>query len=170
MDICTVQIVDNISYQRATIYCATGRALRISTAKPSACTAGYELVLHNGSFLGATASDSWRTVMAGCVPRAEWLSRYSTTVLPNGAHFWYKGDDGLWWLGKISASTATKGVYLVRFLDDPGSTKLPLTPARYTTSTGAVRGSRRLQVHLASAFARGVQRNADESRGAAVDS
>ena len=30
----------------------------------------------------------------GCVPRSEWLSRYSTTVLPNGAHFRYKGNDG----------------------------------------------------------------------------
>ena len=51
----------------------------------------------------------------GCVPHAEWLRRYSTTVLPNGAHFWYKGDDGLWWLGKISASTPTDGVYFMRF-------------------------------------------------------
>ena len=76
----------------------------------------------------------------GCILRAEWLSRYSDTVLPNGAHFWYKGDDGLWWLGKIGASTPTDGVYLVRFLDDPGPIKLPLAPARYTTSTGAVRG------------------------------
>ena len=91
----------------------------------------------------------------GCVPRTEWLRRYSTAVLPNGAHFWYKGDDGLWWLGKISASTTTKGVYLVRFLDDPGPIKLPLPPARYTTSTGAVRGSSCLQVHLASTFAGG---------------
>ena len=105
----------------------------------------------------------------GCVPRAEWLRRYSATVLPNGAHFWYKGDDGLWWLGKISASTTTDGVYLVRFLDDPGPIKLPFSPARYTTSTGAVRGSWCLQVHLASTFTRGVQRNVDESRGAAVD-
>ena len=32
----------------------------------------------------------------GCVPRAEWISHYRTTVLPNGAHFWYKGGDGLW--------------------------------------------------------------------------
>ena len=32
---------------------------------------------------------------------AEWLRRYHDTVLPKGAHFWYKGDDGLWWLGKI---------------------------------------------------------------------
>ena len=97
----------------------------------------------------------------GCVPRAEWLSRYSPKVLPNGAHFWYKGDDGLWRLGKISASTTTKGVYLGRFLDDPGPIKLPIPPARYTTSTGAVRGSWCLQLHLASAFARVVQRNVD---------
>ena len=106
----------------------------------------------------------------GCVPRAEWLRRYSTMVLPNGAHVWYKGDDGLWWLGKISASTTTKGGYLVHFLDDPGPIKLPLPPARNTTSTGAVQGSCCLQVHLASAFTRGVQRNVEESRGAVVDS
>ena len=53
-----------------------------------------------------------------CVPRAEWLRHYRDTVLPKGAHFWYKGDDGLWWLGKLRASTKEDGVYLVRFLDD----------------------------------------------------
>ena len=103
-----------------------------------------------------------------CVPRAEWLRRYRDTVLPKGAHFWYKGDDGLWWLGKISARTTEDGVYLVRLLDDPGPIKLPLPPARYTTSTGAVRGSCCLQIHVASAFSQGVQRNVDDSRGAAV--
>ena len=77
----------------------------------------------------------------GCIPLVEWLSRYSTTVLPNGAHFWCKGDDGLWSLGKISASTTTKGVYLVRFSDDSEPIKLPLPPARYTTLTCVVRGS-----------------------------
>ena len=106
----------------------------------------------------------------GCVPSTEWLHRYSTTVHIDGAHFWFKDDDGLWWLGKISGSTTAKGVYLVHFLDDPWPIKLPLTPSRYTTSTGAVRGSSCLQVHLASAFARGFQRNVDEFRGAAVDS
>ena len=35
-----------------------------------------------------------------CIPRAEWLRRYRDTVLPKGAHFWYKGDEGLWWLVK----------------------------------------------------------------------
>ena len=29
-----------------------------------------------------------------CAPRAEWLCRYRDVVLPKGAHFWYKGDDG----------------------------------------------------------------------------
>ena len=40
----------------------------------------------------------------GCLPQAERFSRYSATALPNGVHFWYTGDDGLWWLGKISSS------------------------------------------------------------------
>ena len=101
------------------------------------------------------------------VPRAEWLRRYHDAVLPKGAHVWYKGDDGLWWLGKISAST-TDGVYVVRFLDDPGPIKLPLPPARYSTSTGGVRGSWCLQVHEASVFPQGIQRNVDGSRDAAV--
>ena len=54
-------------------------------------------------------------------------------MLPNGAHFWYEGDDSLWWLGKISASTTT--VNLVRFLEDPRPIKHPLAPARYTIAT-----------------------------------
>ena len=65
-----------------------------------------------------------------CVPRAERLRRYHDSVLPKGAHVWYKGDDGLWWLGKISASTTEDGVYVVQFSDDPGLMKLPLPPAR----------------------------------------
>ena len=93
-----------------------------------------------------------------CVSRADWLRRYHDTVLPEGAHFWYKGDDRLWWLGKIRSSTTEDKVYLVRFLDDPGPIKLPLPPACYTTSTGAVRGSWCLQVCIASAFPRGIQR------------
>ena len=76
-----------------------------------------------------------------CVPLAECLRCYHDTVLPKRAHLWYKSDDGLWWLRKINASTTEDGVYLVRCLDDPGPIKLPLPPARYTTSTGGVRGS-----------------------------
>ena len=50
-----------------------------------------------------------------CVPRTEWLRRYHDTVLPKRARFLYKGDDGLWWLEIISASTTEDGVCLVRF-------------------------------------------------------
>ena len=92
----------------------------------------------------------------------------ATLYAPREPTFWYKGDDGLWQLGKISASTTADGVYLVRFLDDPGPIKHPLPPVRCTTSTGAVRGSRCLQVHVAITFPRVLQRNVDESRGAAV--
>ena len=68
----------------------------------------------------------------------------------------------------MSASTTEDKVHLVRFLDDPGPIKLPLPPARYTTLRGAVRGYWYLPVHIASAFPRGVERNVDESRGAAA--
>ena len=61
-------------------------------------------------------------------------------MLPNSAHFGYKSDAGLWWLGEVSASTITDGVYLVGSSDDPGPIKLPLSLARYTTSTETVRG------------------------------
>ena len=71
-------------------------------------------------------------------------------------------------LKKISASTTEDGVSLAEILDDPGPFKLTLFPARYTTSAGAVRGSWCVQVHVASAFSRGVQRKVDDSRGAAV--
>ena len=46
----------------------------------------------------------------GYVPHADWLRRYSATVFSYGYHFWYKGDDDLWWLGKITASATTDGV------------------------------------------------------------
>ena len=97
-----------------------------------------------------------------CVPRMEWLRRYPDTVLPKGANVCYKGNDGLWRLGKISASTTKDGVYPVRVLDDPGQIKLPPSPACYQTSTGAVRGSWCLQVHVDSTFSRRVQRNTDD--------
>ena len=151
----------------APTFCVVGPALRTSTAKPTVFTAGCALARHSVSF---SRNNVERFSVPGyaCVPRAEWLRRYRDTVLPKGAHFWYKGDDGLWWLGKITASTTEDGVYLVRLLDDPGPFKLPLPPARYMNSTGAVRGSWCLQVHEASAYPRGIQRNVDESRGAAV--
>ena len=90
---------------------ATGQALRISTAKPIVYrrmrigTAQRELSRSNGMRFLASGH--------GYVPHADWLRRYRATVYPNGTHFWYKDDDGLWSLGKFSTSTTTGGVYLV---------------------------------------------------------
>ena len=47
----------------------------------------------------------------GYVSHADWPRRYYNAVLPHEAHVWCKGDDGLWWLGKISVTTPTDGVY-----------------------------------------------------------
>ena len=43
-------------------------------------------------------------------------------VLSKGANVWYNENDGLWWLGKNSASTTEVKVYLIRFLADLGPT------------------------------------------------
>ena len=45
----------------------------------------------------------------------ERICHFRDTVLPNVAHVWHYGDDGLWRLGKINASTTEDGVYLVRY-------------------------------------------------------
>ena len=74
-----------------------------------------------------------------CVPRADWIRRYHDTVLPKGAHTWYEGYDGLWWLGKISASATEDKVYLVRLMDAPGPIELSLPPACYTTVRNRIR-------------------------------
>ena len=34
----------------------------------------------------------------------EWARRFRDTVLPKGAHLWYKYDDGLRWLGEITST------------------------------------------------------------------
>lgn len=44
--------------------------------------------------------------------------------------------------------TTTDGVFLGHFLHDPGPIKLAFSPARYTTSTGTLRGCRCLHAHL----------------------
>lgn len=64
-------------------------------------------------------------------PRADWLRRYSATVLPIVAHVLYKyyGDGRFRWLGEISACATTDGGYLYRFLDDTGTDQASL-PSR----------------------------------------
>ena len=66
------------------------------------------LVRHSVSSLGTTGNDFWRRATLVSHARSG-----STTTAIRLAHVWYKGDDGLWWLGKISASTTDDGVYLV---------------------------------------------------------
>ena len=135
-------------------------------AQPTAITAGCGLVLLDVSSPGTTGSVFWRRAMLvsharsgsaataiRCSPREPTFGTRATM-----------GCDGL----EKSVRATENGVYLVRFLDDSGPITLPLFPARYTASAGAVRGSWCLQVHVASAFSRGVQRNIDHSRGAAV--
>ena len=108
----------------------------------------------------------------GCslVPRTLWLSGFSSSTLPAGAHLWYKARNGLWWLGKIAhrapADNTSGNSYIVRFLDDPGPIKINLLPSAYTTSRSAVQGSWCLQRHQTGGLARGVLRNADGARGA----
>ena len=61
---------------------------------------------------GASRSNGERFLTPGydCVSHVDWLRRYCNTVLPNGAHCWHKGVDGLWWLGRINVTTPTGGV------------------------------------------------------------
>ena len=103
------------------------------------CTVGWELVLHNGKFLGVTARDSRRPVTAAfrtqnCLATTATRCFPTSPLLVQGRRRFVVA----WEDPKISASTTTDGVYLV---DARGPIKLPLHPARYTTSTGAVRGS-----------------------------
>ncbi len=111
------------------------------------------------------------------VPRDLWLRNFSTTILPSGAHVWYKARDGLWWLGKIAhrappdspsetlRDPSQGDSYIIRFLDDPGPIKINLPPARYTTTRNAIYGSWCLQRHGTGSLARGLLRNSDVSRG-----
>ena len=124
-------------------------------AQPPAFTAGCGLARRGVNSPGSTGSVFLLAPDYACAPRGGWLLCYRLTVLPKGAHVWYKGYDGLWWLGKLTARTTVNGVYLARILGDPGLIKLPLFLARYTTSAGAVRGSWRLQVHVSIAFSPG---------------
>ena len=145
-------------------------ALRTNTAKPTACIVRCALGLHNGSFLVLTSNEIWHLATAACGALTGYA--YSTTALqhhgaPNGAHSWYKADDGLWWLGKISARTTTEGEYLARCVDDPGPIKLTaLSGSLHATSTGGVQGSWCLQLRRGRSVARGSQSNVDESRRA----
>ena len=114
----------------ATRYCATGRALRISTAKPTACAGGCELVLHNGNFLGTTASDSWRTDTAASLAQ-NGLAPTAPRCFPTEATFGTSGTrltTVCGGLGRSAPARPRRGHVwcVVRFLDDPGRSRFPL--------------------------------------------
>ena len=81
-----------------------GPALRTSTAKPTTFTAGCAL----GPAQRKLSRNNGEHILApgyACVPRAEWLRRYRDTVLPKGAHVWYKTTTGC---GGLEKSTRVR--------------------------------------------------------------
>jgi len=81
-----------------------------------------------------------------------------------GAYFWFKANDGLWWLGLIHTVGSKDNAHTVRFLDAAGPVRLRLQDDRYTTDLKAPRFSWCLQQHSSKSIFRGVQHNADDSR------
>ena len=126
-------------------------------AQPTDFTAGCGLVWRSVVAPGTTESVFWhRTTLE---PHARTGSAATATrCSPIEPAFGTRATVAYGGLTIISTSTTEDGVSLAQFLDDSGPFKLPLFPARYTACAGAVRGSWCLQVHVASAFSRGVQR------------
>ena len=119
--------------------------------------------------LARTKGDRYLPSGYSLVSRFTWDRRFAATPLPVGAFFWYKAQDGLWWIGKISGPSPLPDQYIVRFLDDPGPVKITLPALRYTTTTTSAPGSWCLQVHSGSALFKGLLRNVDMSRGEFID-
>lgn len=74
-----------------------------------------------------------RTLSLGhdCASYKRWPSYFWNFVLPHRAHFWCKAQDRPCWSVKISISKPGEGHYVIRFLDDPETINIVLTPARY---------------------------------------
>ena len=90
-------------------------------------TAGCGLVRRSASSPGTTGSAFFDAGLR-LSPTRGGLRCYSDTVLPKGARFWCKGDDGLWWLKKISASTTEDGVSLAQNFGRSGAVQAPSFP------------------------------------------
>ena len=146
-------------------FCFIGLAPRTSTAKPTAHIARCALVLRNANFLALTASN----ILLPATTAHHTLTGRATAAL----RFYRMGPIFVqgrrpWWLGSISARTATDREYFVRFLDDPKPIKLSLSPASYMTWTGAVQASGCLRILRLISVVRGIYSNVDESRGTEV--
>ena len=95
--------------------------------------------------LARTRGERYLPPGADLVLHETWLRRFSSSPLPVGARLWYKARDGLWWTGRIGAHQGDS--YIVRFLDDPGPSVLPLPEDLYSTALNAVCGSWCLEKH-----------------------
>ena len=126
-------------------------------AQPTAFTAGCGLVRRSVSSPGTTGSVFWRR--ATLVPHARSGSAATVTrCSPREPTFGTRAAMGRGGLEK-SVRVRRRMGYIWSDFGRSGADQLPLSPARYTAPTGAVRGSWCLQVHVASTFSRGVQRN-----------
>ena len=140
--------------------CAPGRALRTSTAKPTACTAGCELVLHNGNFLGTTASDFWRMDTAAFLAQ-NGLAATALRCFPTQPTFGTRATIVCVGLGRLARARLRTRYVDARF-GRPGADKA-------SSYSGTLHdfdrsGTRSLVFTCTlSAFARGVQRIVDES-------
>ena len=89
-------------------------------------------------------------------------------MLPKGARVWYKGDNGLWWLEKDQCEyDGGWGIPGPNF-GRSGAVQAPSFPGALHDLRG---GRARFLVPIGSRSQRvlsGVQRNVDDSRGAAV--
>ena len=131
---------------------STGTESRHNTVRPTASTARCASAPHPASSpdLKANSSSPPATPWS---PRDLWLRNFRTSIIPSGAHVWYKARGGLWCLGKIAhrappdvslrtpPDPSPGSSYIIRFLDDPGPIKIDLQLARYTTARNAVSGS-----------------------------
>ena len=81
-----------------------------------------------------------------------------------GAYFWFKANDGLWWLGLIHTVGSNGAAHVVRFLDAAGPVRLRLQDEFYSIDPDAPRFSWCLQRHRSQSVSRGVHHNADDSR------
>ena len=156
-----------LHHHRPAVGPANRRFVVLPFAQPTAFTAGCGLMRRSVSSPGTTGSVLWhRTTLE---PHARSGSAATAArCSPREPAFGTRAAMGCGGLKNSVRVRRRMGHTWSDFLDDPGPIKLPLSPASYTTSTGALRGSWCLQIHVASAFPQGVQRNVDDSRGAAV--
>ena len=103
-----------------------------------------------------------------CITRAEWLRRYRDTVLPKGAQFGTRVTMGCGGFEHSVRVRRRMGYTWSDFWTIWGRSSSLFSRRATRSQRGPYDCSWCLQVPVASAFSRGVQRNVDDSRDAAV--